>query len=59
MYFNYQARIKQLIADGHMVDYQVVEKWNSIAPALVIFFDNHKPMPIRKHRWDEYWKILD
>ena len=59
MYFNYHAKIKQLIADGHMVDYQVVTKWNSIAPALVIFFDNHKPMPIRNHRWDEYCDLLD
>lgn len=59
MYFNYHARIKQLIADGHLVDYQIMERWNLIAPALVLYFDNHKPMPIRKYRWEEYWEILD
>lgn len=59
MYFNYHAKIKQLIADGHLIDFQIMPKWNLITPALVLYFDNHKPMPIRKYRWEEYWDILD
>lgn len=59
MYYNYHAKIKKLIAEGHMVDYQVMPRWKAIAPALVIYFDNNKPMPIRKYRWEEYWDILD
>lgn len=35
---------------------EIVERWNAIAPALVLYFDNHKPMPIRQYRWDEYLK---
>lgn len=58
MYYNYHAKAKALIAEGHLIDYKIVPSWNAIAPALVLFFDNHKPMPIREYRWDEYWKIL-
>lgn len=58
MYFNYHAKIKKLISDGHLVDYQYVNKWNNISPALVLFFDNHKPMPIRDYRFSEYKLIL-
>ena len=55
-YYNYHAKAKQLIAEGHLVDYQVVSRWNLIVPALVLYFDNHRPMPIREYRWDEYLK---
>ena len=59
MYFNYHAKAKLLINSGHLTDFEIVPKWNLISPALVLFFDNHKPMPIRKYRWDDYWDILD
>ena len=59
MYFNYHAKAKKLIAEGHLTDYEIVDCWNGISPALVLFFDNNKPMPIREHRWDEYFKILN
>ena len=58
MYYNYHARVKNLIATGHMTEYVFVEKWNKIEPALVIFFDNHRPMPIKKERWQQYAVIL-
>lgn len=54
MYYNYHAKAKQLIADGHLIKVEIVEKWGKISPALVLWFDNHRPMPIRKYRWDEY-----
>ena len=56
-YYNYHAKAKQLIADGHLVNMEIVDKWNAIEPALVLYFDNHKPMPIRQYRWDEYLEI--
>ena len=59
MYFNYHAKAKQLIKEGHLTDYEIVERWNCVVPALVLYFDNHKPMPIRQYRWEEYWDILD
>ena len=57
MYYNYHAKVKQLIADNHLVKMEIVDKWNAISPALVLYFDNHKPMPIREYRWDEYLKF--
>lgn len=59
MYYNYHAQAKQLIADGHLVSYEIVDQWNSIKPALVLYFDNHRPMPIRSYRWDEYFQMLN
>lgn len=57
-YFNYHAKIKQLIRGGHLVGYAVIENYHGISPALVLYFDNEKPMPIREHRFDEYFEIL-
>ena len=58
MYFNYHAKVKQLIKDNQVVFYKFFDKWNNISPALVIFFKSHIPMPIRQNKWDEYLKIL-
>lgn len=59
MYYNYHAKAKRLIEDGHLIDAKVMEKWNSISPALVLFYDNAPPMPIRKHRWEEYFALFE
>ena len=58
-YFNYHAKAKRLITEGHLIDYEIVDNWNKISPALVLYFDNNKPMPIREYMWDEYFKILN
>lgn len=58
-YFNYHAKVKKLIAEGHLIDYRVVDNWNGITPALVLYFDNNRPMPIREHRFKEYFEILN
>ena len=58
-YYNYHAKAKGLINDGHLVKMEIVEKWNSISPAMVLWFDNHKPMPIREYRWGEYYKLIN
>ena len=58
MYFNYHAKIKRLINEKELVDYKIVDKWNNISPALVLFFKSNRPMPVRKDKWDYYLKIL-
>lgn len=58
-YFNYHATAKNLIETGHLVRFEIVPHWNNISPALVLYFDNYRPMPIRFYRWDEYFKILN
>ena len=57
-YFNYHAKAQRLIAQGHLTDYAIVDNWNGISPALVLYFDNNRPMPIREYMWDVYFKIL-
>ena len=58
-YFNYHAKAKNLIKSGHCIKAAVVEKYNGISPALVFYFDNNIPMPIRLHRFDEYFELLN
>ena len=57
-YFNYHAKAKNLIADGHLKKFDIVDNWNGIKPELVLYFDNNKPMPIREYRFDEYLRNL-
>ena len=57
-YFNYHAKAQGLIKSGHCVNAEFVEKYKDISPALVLYFDNNIPMPIRLHRFDEYFELL-
>ncbi len=59
MYFNYHAKVKKLIKDGRLVSFGFYENWNGISPALVLFFYDEKPMPIREYRWQEYLELFD
>lgn len=58
MYFNYHAKIKKLINNGDLLYYSFFENYNGISPALVLFFKNNKPMPIREHKFKEYLPLL-
>ena len=58
-YYNYHAVARRLIKEGHLVRFVVVGDWNGIKPALVLFFDNHIPMPVRQERWVEYMFLWD
>ena len=40
MYFNYHAKAMRLIREGHCTHFELVDRWNQIAPALVLYFDN-------------------
>lgn len=57
-YYNYHAVAKNLIKNGHLIRTEYVGVWNDVSPALVLFFDNHPPMPIRKEKWEEYENII-
>lgn len=57
-YFNYHAQAKKLIESGHCTHAELMQKHNQISPALVLFFDNHKPMPIREYKWHIYFALL-
>ena len=58
MYFNYHAKAKNLIKNGKLIDYKIVEKYNNISPALLLIFDK-LIMPIRQHRWQEYFDLIE
>ena len=58
-YFNYHAKAKKLIKEGHLIDFKIVDNHNNIKPALVLYFDNHIPIPIREYRFEEYFDILN
>ena len=57
-YFNYHAKAKNLIKAGCLIEYKIFENYNGIAPAMVLFFTNHKPMPIREYKWPEYLLLI-
>ena len=59
MYFNYHAKIRKLIAEGHLTHCELTDDWHGIRPALVLYFDNARPMPVRRHRWEEYAAVFD
>jgi len=58
MYFDYHAVAKKLIREGHLVAFKKQERWGNIAPAFVLFFDCHRPMPIRESRVPEYVELI-
>ena len=60
-YFNYHAKVKELIKLGKLVDFYFTDKYKNISPALVLVFNNcsHPVMPIRAHRFKEYLPILE
>ena len=53
MYYNHHAKAKELIKSNHLVSWEIVENWNGIKPA-----DNHRSMPIRQYKWDEYKELI-
>lgn len=64
--YSYHNTIKKLIREGHLIKFEIVDRWNAIAPALVLYFDNHRPMPVRQYNqnsgannWDMYWPLIN
>ena len=58
MYYNYHGTAKKLIRAGKLVAFERFEKWGGIAPAFVLFFTDHRPMPIREERVAEYVALI-
>lgn len=58
-YFNYHAKAKNLIKNGELIYYTIVDNYNGIKPALVLYFKNCRPMPIRQKHFEEYLKLLE
>ena len=57
-YFNYHARAKSLINSGHCISVSFFKNYHNIKPAMVFYFDNHQPMPIRDYMWKEYFPLI-
>ena len=58
MYYNYHGTAKNLIKEGRLIGCSVVSDHNGIRPALVLYFDDHFPMPIRREKWEEYFTLI-
>lgn len=59
MYYNYHAVAKRLIREGKLVAFRKVDRWGAISPAFVLFFTDHRPMPIREERVAEYAELIE
>ena len=57
-YFNYHAKAKSLITKGHCISASIFSNYNHIRPALVLYFENNIPIPIRDYMWKEYFPLL-
>jgi hypothetical protein len=57
-YFNYHAKIKSLIKNGDCLCATLLYKYNNISPAMVFYFNSHRPMPVRDYRWNEYLELI-
>jgi hypothetical protein len=58
VYYNYHGQATQLIKEGHLTGYVFLENYNGIAPCMLLHFDNHRPMPIRAHRFAAYQGLI-
>lgn len=57
-YYNFHAKCKSLIETNHLIGASLFQRYHHISPALVLYFDNHKPIPIREYKWREYFELL-
>lgn len=57
-YYNYHARAKNLINSNNCFAVSIFKEYHHIRPAMVLYFYNHKPIPIREHMWHEYLPII-
>lgn len=58
MFFNYHSKVKKIIETDTITKIEIVDNYNNIRPAMVLYFKNNPPMPIREHKWDEYIAYL-
>ena len=58
MYYNYHAVARRLIREGKLTEFRRMARWGDISPAFVLFFTDHRPMPIREERVAEYIELI-
>lgn len=39
--------------------YEILEEYNGISPALVLYFKNDRAMPVREYKFDEYFELFE
>ena len=49
---------KRLLNSGHCFAVSIQKSYHHISPALVLYFDNHRPIPIREYMWKDYFPII-
>ena len=47
-----------MILEGKLTGYKFMDEYNGISPALVLYFEGHRPMPIRDYMWSRYIPYL-
>lgn len=57
-YFNYHAKAKNLLKNGHCIAVTIFKEYHHIRPALVMYFENSKPIPIREYMWSDYLPLI-
>jgi len=58
-YFNYHAKAKNKIKEGKLKHFEIVERWNKISPAMVLYFSDGEIITIRDYRFQEYLDIIN
>ena len=57
--YPYHNKIKQRIRNNELTRYEYVNKYKSISPCLLLYFETEPRLrPIRKHRFEEYEALL-
>lgn len=57
-YFNYHAKAKNLIKSGTCLSVCIFKEYHHISPAMVFYFENSKPIPIRQYMWQDYLPLI-
>lgn len=57
-YFNYHAKAKALIKNNNCISASIFLNYHNIKPALVLYFENNIPIPIRDYMWKDYFPLL-
>ena len=59
-YYNYHATVKRLIKAGKLTGWYLTDRHRTIAPALVLLFDDekHPVMPIREPHFEHYFPLI-
>ena len=57
-YFNYHSKVQKKIRNDELERFEIVDEYNGIKPAMVLYFQDGTIFPIREHMFDEYLKLL-